>query len=95
MELNVKPCNRHLLVEEDSPEENQEEVKFVLPDDYIKKDPFTVVKVLDFADDCEKIKKKSILAVVPTNMIETIVVNGNTYKLVQENYVNLILNAGG
>ncbi len=91
MSLKVKPCNRHLLVEENKKEEKQEETRFVLPDDYIKKDPFTVVKVLDFADDCEKIKKKSILAVVPTNMIETIAVNGNTYKIVQENYVNLLI----
>ena len=91
MRLKVKPCNRHLLVEENNKEETQEESRFVLPDDYVKKDPFTVVKVLDFADDCEKIKKKSILAVVPTNMIETIAVNGSTYKIVQENYVNLLI----
>ena len=91
MRLNVKPCNRHLLIEEDKKEESKDETKFVLPDDYVKKDPFTVVKVLDFADDCEKIKKKSILAVVPTNMIETIAVNGSTYKIVQENYVNLLI----
>ena len=91
MRLKVKPCNRHLLIEEDKKEESKDETKFVLPDDYVKKDPFTVVKVLDFADDCEKIKKKSILAVVPTNMIETIAVNGSTYKIVQENYVNLLI----
>ena len=88
--MNIKPCNRHLLIEE--PKQEEEESKFILPEDFRKnREPFKLVKVLDYATDCEKILKKDILVVVPTNMIETIEVLNNHYKIVQENYVSLIV----
>ena len=89
--MNIKPCNRHLLIEEYEPEEKKES-RFLLPDDYkTSRDPFMLVKVLAIADDCEKITKKDILVVVPTNMVETLEVFDKYHKIVQENYVNLIV----
>ena len=57
----------------------------------MNKDPYKIVKVLSCADDCEKIKQEGIHIVVPSNMIEILDVFGSKYKIVQENYVNLIV----
>ena len=89
--MNRKPCNRHLLIEETSKEEKRES-RIILPEELkVNKSPFKIVKVLSCADDCEKIKKAGIHVVVPTNMIESLDVFGTQHQIVQENYVNLIV----
>lgn len=89
--MKVKPCNRHLLVEETTKEEKKKST-FILPEEFkVNKDPYKIVKVLSCADDCEKIKQEGIHIVVPSNMIEILDVFGSKYKIVQENYVNLIV----
>lgn len=89
--MKVKPCNRHLLVEEATKEEKKKST-FILPEEFkVNKDPYKIVKVLSCADDCEKIKQEGIHIVVPSNMIEILDVFGSKYKIVQENYVNLIV----
>ena len=89
--MKVKPCNRHLLVEEATKEEKKKST-FILPEEFkVNKDPYKIVKVLSCADDCEKIKKAGIHVVVPTNMIESLDVFGTQHQIVQENYVNLIV----
>ena len=68
--MKVKPCNRHLLVEEATKEEKKKST-FILPEEFkVNKDPYKIVKVLSCADDCEKIKQEGIHIVVPSNMIE-------------------------
>jgi len=89
--VNIKPCNRHLLIEEVTKEEKKES-RIILPDELkVNKDPFKIVKVLSCADDCQKIKKEGVHIVVPSNMIETINVFESEHKIIQENYVNLIV----
>ena len=89
--MNIKPCNRHLLIEVTEKEEKKES-RFILPEELkVNKDPYKIVKVLSCADDCEKIKQEGIHVVVPSNMIETLDIFGNKHKIVQENYVNLIV----
>ena len=89
--MNIKPCNRHLLIEETSKEEKRES-RIILPEELkVNKSPFKIVKVLSCADDCTKIVKEGIHVVVPSNMIETLDIFGNQYKIVQENYVNVIV----
>ena len=91
--MNIKPCNRHLLIEKVKQKETKKEsMVFILPEEIkMNKSPFTIVKVLSCADDCEKIKKAGIHVVVPTNMIESLDVFGTQHQIVQENYVNLIV----
>ncbi len=89
--MNIKPCNRHLLIEEVI-REKKNESKIILPEELrVNKTPFKIVKVLSCADDCVKIKKQGVHVVVPSNMIETISVFESEHKIVQENYVNLIV----
>ena len=90
--MNIKPCNRHLLIEEIT--KSEEETKFILPEELkVNKTPFKLVKVIDFASDCEKIRDKDVFVVVPSHMIESITVEeiGEPLKIVQENYVSLIV----
>ena len=89
--MNIKPCNRHLLIEEVTKTKKRES-RIILPEELkVNKDPYKIVKVLSCADDCEKIKQEGIHIVVPSNMIEILDVFGSKYKIVQENYVNLIV----
>ena len=89
--MNIKPCNRHLLIEEVT-KEKERESRIILPEELrVNKTPFKIVKVLSCADDCEKIKQRGIHVVVPSNMIETISVFESEHKIVQENYVKLIV----
>ena len=89
--MNIKPCNRHLLIEEVTKEKKRES-RIILPEELkVNKTPFKIVKVLSCADDCEKIKRKGVHVVVPSNMIETINVFDMEHKIIQENYVNLIV----
>tara|TARA_Y100001938_G_C8039604_1_gene405394 strand:+ start:762 stop:1049 length:288 start_codon:yes stop_codon:yes gene_type:complete len=92
----VKPVNRNLLIEieREKPEETHSSA-FLLPEDYKKKDVerYSVVKILQRADDCEKIRDilRHDRCVVETSMINEVKVGGKVYNIVGENYVVLIL----
>lgn len=93
--MNVKPTNRNLLIE--IPVEDAEEVvsTFLLPEDYLKKDVprYTTVKIVDISHDCQKFAEfhKNMRCVVETTMISEIKVGSESYNIIGENYVVLML----
>ena len=94
--MNVKPSNRYLLIKKIEEEKKEKESAFLLPEDYKKKDVerYTLAEVLATAEDCKMsilMLKKKQRCIVETSMINEIKVMGETYHVVQENYVVLIL----
>ena len=93
--MNAKPTNRNLLIE--IPVEEAEEVvtTFLLPEDYLKKDMprYTAVKIVDISHDCQKFSEihKNRRCVVETTMINEIRVGSESYSIIGENYVVLML----
>ena len=94
--MNVKPINRNLLIEipEDEPEEQSS--TFLLPQSYKKKETerFTLVRIVDISDDCEKFHQYHTgkHCVVETTMINEINIESQTYNIIAENYVVLVVN---
>jgi len=89
----VKPVNRNLLVEiqKEEPKETHSST-FLLPEDYKRKtvERYSIVKVLQVANDCEKIRH-TCRCVVETSMINEINIGNEVYNIIGENYVVLIL----
>ena len=91
------PLNRHLLVskaEERRSLEEKEESLVLVPDDYsVKKSPYGLYKILNFAPDCEKFGKKYINCnvVVDESMVQEITIGDQRYYLVLENYIYGVL----
>jgi len=90
-----QPVNRNLLVEiyEEEKEEKKEESVFIMPTDVYAAKPverYTVVDVLAISGDCQKIRSRC-RCVVDTSMIEEVKVGDDTYRIVSEIYVVLIL----
>jgi co-chaperonin GroES (HSP10) len=82
------PFNRHVLVELIEEEEKVTQSQVLLPTDYEKpKSPYVVCRVRDFADNCNIQLSDGCEVVVQRSMIEEIVVHGQTYYLVLENYI--------
>ena len=83
--MSLIPKNRNLLVKLQDKEE--EETTILLPEDYKKVDPYTVVEILDVAEDCNSFTSDNIgmLTVVPTHTIVEVSVGGEDYSLVLEN----------
>ena len=54
--MKVKPTNRNLLIEILEEEEEEAKSTFLLPENYKKKEieRYTVVKIRDISDDCQK-----------------------------------------
>ena len=92
--MKIKPANRNLLIEIPTEEEKAEST-FLLPENYKKKEieRYTVVRVKDISDDCEKTHHYHIgtRCVVETSMINEIKVDAQTYNIVPENYVVLFV----
>jgi len=85
------PVNKHLLVEK-----QEDQVSHLVPEEFRDNlSPFTVVKILDIADDCEKISPQGdphgIRLVVQTNGIEQVKMFRDTFHIVSENFVVGIL----
>ena len=81
------PINRHLLVE---PTENKEKepARVLVPDSSIQKPPYSLVKLLAVASDCEKFNGEvGSTLLVNTGMVEEIVVGHEKYNIILENHV--------
>lgn len=82
----LEPKNRHILVlplQEDS-----EESRIILPDDYKKpKSPFVICDVLGMADDCSLTANIGDRIIVERRMLSEVKAMGETNYLVLENYV--------
>jgi len=83
----VKPCNRFLLIEPSSEEEEKQESFVLVPDAYKPKSPYIQAKVIDFADDCKINVKKDQIIVVDNSMVQQVEINKKTSFLILENYV--------
>lgn len=82
----LEPHNRHLLVH--PMEEDKEEVKFVLPDEYkTPKSQYVVCDVLGLAEDCKVALSIGDRIVVERRMVQEVKAAGETNYLVLENYV--------
>ena len=82
----LEPHNRHLLVF--PMEDEKEEVKFVLPDEYkVPKSQYVICDVLGIADDCKVSLNVGDKIVAERSMVLEIKAKGETNYLVLENYV--------
>ena len=88
----MKPVNKNLLINIPVEEVEEKTSTFLLPENYKKKEieRYTVVDILKRADDCEKIHT-NCRCVVETSMINEIKVGVETYNIIAENYVVLLL----
>ena len=98
--MHLNPRNRHLNVEiidqgeEESPFFSPDDCKpkILLPDDYMPiKEEYALVRLIDWAPDCNGIYLDDDILVVKQNMIEEIKAGGEIFYLVLENYVMGIL----
>ena len=88
--MTFSPLNRHVLLFPVEEEEPENPGTILVPDDYIKvKSPYEVYKIIEVANDCEKIRRENTgqEVVVNGSMVEEIKVHGITYYLLLENYV--------
>ena len=75
------PLNRHILIKREESGESVVDRSFVLPD------PYEVVVVLAASTDCKLIVSVDDKIVVERSMVNSIVIEGDEYYLVLENYV--------
>ena len=83
--MKIKPLNRHLVVEKAEEKREKKDLSgFVVPEEFRPKDEYSVVKVLDIAED-SKLKASWVgrKVIVEASMMFEVV--GST--LVLENYV--------
>lgn len=82
--LKLIPKNRNLLIKVQ--EQTEEESAILLPEDYKKLEPYTVVEILNVASDCNSFTAENVgmLTVVPTHTIVNIEFGGETHSLVLE-----------
>jgi hypothetical protein len=81
----LKPKNRYLLVANRSVKVSLQERSFVLPTDYREKDePYKVMRVIE--DSNNKYEPESLI-LVPTNVLEEIVIDKQKFYLVTDNYI--------
>ena len=83
--MKIKPLNRHLVVEKVEEKREKKDLSgFVVPEEFRSKDEYSVVKVLDIAED-SKLKASWVgrKVIVEASMMFEVV--GST--LVLENYV--------
>ena len=82
------PRNRHVLIELLQEEENENETKILLPDNYSeKKEPYTSALVKEIAPSCTINVGKGDKVVVEASMVQELKVDGELYTVVLENYI--------
>lgn len=84
------PVNRHLLVRpaEEASDRNEDEVKILLPQDYLpQQSQFATVEILDWADDVTIKTREFSKAIVERSMIREIEHEGEKLHVVLENYI--------
>ena len=86
--MNLKPFNRHILVELQEEELSKEDALFVMPDDYKPpKSPYVICEIVSLAEDCSINLNPGDVIVVDRTTLKEIKANLETIYLVQENYV--------
>lgn len=84
--MKVMPKNKHLLVELIE-EDEQESPAVLLPAEYQKKKEFVVAKVLSVHESVKGEIQEGSLVVAEPNMIREVSLEGDSYYLLQANYV--------
>jgi len=84
------PFNRHLLVEPIKGED-RDEVTVLIPESSLKKSPWSLVKLVAVAADCQKFidltGEVGSTLVVNSSMIEEVQVGSEKFNLILENHV--------
>jgi co-chaperonin GroES (HSP10) len=86
----MKPVNKNLLVEKVVSQERDSLV--LIPEASKKDEKFSLVKVLETADDCTFNIALNSCVVVLTSMIDSFVYNNEEYLLVPQSSVMAIMN---
>ncbi len=84
--MKIFPKNKHILVELVE-EEEVEKPQVLLPMDYQKQKDYVVAKVLSVHDSVKNEIQEGSLVIAEPNMIREISLEGQTYYLLQANYV--------
>ncbi len=84
--MKVMPKNKHLLVELIE-EDEQDSPAVLLPAEYQKKKEFVVAKVLSVHESVKEEIQEGSLVVAEPNMIREVSLEGDSYYLLQANYV--------
>ena len=86
--MKLYPKNKYLLVEKHSSKKEKQTVSIALPEGYkMKVDPHSVVLLLDAEEGSRFAENTGDLLVVPTNTIESISIEGETFLMVPENVI--------
>ena len=88
--MNVFPVNRMILVEP-SEEQEVEENKILVPEDYKPKSHYGTGFVLDTSDDCQLDVSPGDEIVYENSMLQEIPAYGEKHFLLKENYVLCVL----
>jgi len=82
------PCNRHLLIECQPQEANEEPSVVLIPEGVTIAPAYSLVKLLAVAPDCEKFNGETgALLIVNSGMIEDIEVGKTCFSVILENHV--------
>ena len=105
-DVKIKPTNRYFLVEPLSNEEEQEECSILLPEGYRQASPYGVARILacpsEYKIDVKEgdriyyiflLSMDPNLIVYNNSMLENIPLNGKTFSLLLENYIQCIIEA--
>ena len=91
--MKLYPKNKHLLVEKHSSKKDKQTVSIALPEGYkMSVDPHSVVLLLDAEEGSRFAENIGDLLVVPTNTIDSVLVEGQTFLFVSENVVIGVFN---
>ena len=84
-----KPVNRHILIKNRAPKnENESPMGILLPDDFKPtEERYMCIEVLDWAEDVRFKLATGSKVIVDSGMIEEITVNNSTYSIIQDNYI--------
>jgi len=92
-DVKIKPTNRYFLVEPLSNEEEQEECSILLPEGYRQASPYGVARILACPSEYKIDVKEGDRIVYNNSMLENIPLNGKTFSLLLENYIQCIIEA--
>ena len=84
--MKICPKNKHILIELVE-EDAGEKPSVLLPIDYHKKKDYVVAKVLSVHESVQGEISEGSLVVVEPNMVREVSLYGETYYLLQANYV--------
>ena len=85
--MNIFPKNKHILILPVEEEKEEAQTKVLLPAEYQKKKDYVVAKVLSVHDSVKSEIQEGSLVVAEPNMIREVSLEGNSYYLLQANYV--------